>query len=209
MPSPRFPEAPYSDIDVFFADYMERLHRAALAVDRTALGRAAALIRDVAARGGTLYVCGNGGSAAIANHMTCDVLKGLRSDTALTPRIVSLSTQVELITAIANDIDYAEIFRYQLSSLARPEDALIAVSSSGDSENVVRALTWAMENGMPTIAMTGFGGGRAARLADVGLHVPCHNYGIVEDAHHALMHVLAQFLRQAHMPAALVGERAF
>lgn len=209
MASPRFPEAPFSDIDVFFAEYMDRLHRSTLAVDRTALSRAAALIRDVSARSGTLYVCGNGGSAAIANHMTCDVLKGLRSDTTLTPRIVSLSTQVELITAIANDIDYAEVFRYQLSSLAKPGDALVAISSSGNSENIVRALSWAAESDLPSIAMTGFDGGRAARIADVSLHVPCHNYGIVEDAHHTLMHVLAQFLRQSHMPAVLVSERAF
>jgi D-sedoheptulose 7-phosphate isomerase len=149
--------------------------------------------------GGTVYACGNGGSAAISNHLVCDHCKLVQTDTTLTPRVVSLSATVEMITAIANDISYDEIFVYQLRSMAKPGDALITISSSGNSENVVRAACWAKTNGIPVISMTGFSGGRTAELADVNLHVNANNYGVIEDVHQSLMHVLAQYIRLAHL----------
>jgi len=87
-----------------------------------------------------IFTCGNGGSAAIANHLTCDCSKGIATNTTLRPRVVSLSATVEIMTAIANDMAYSEVFVYQLKNLARPGDVLITISSSGDSENIVRAL---------------------------------------------------------------------
>jgi phosphoheptose isomerase len=114
-----------------------------------------------------------------------------------------------MITAIGNDISYDEIFVYQLRSLARPGDALVTISSSGNSENIVRAAAWAKGNGIPVISMTGFSGGRSASLADVNLHVMGDNYGVIEDVHQSLMHILAQYLRQAHMDEHLIGSRSF
>jgi len=122
---------------------------------------------------------------------------------------VSLASHLELITAIANDISYDEIFAYQLKTLASVGDVLVTISSSGNSENIVRAIDWAKANGVGTIAMTGFAGGRSARLADVNLHVAAENYGIAEDVHQSLMHCLAQYLRQREMPETLVRERKF
>jgi phosphoheptose isomerase len=133
----------------------------------------------------------------------------VQTDTDLTPRVISLSTTVEMITAIANDISYDEVFVYQLRSLARPGDALITISASGDSENVVRAAAWARDNGIPVIAMTGFSGGRSAAIADVNLHVAADNYGVVEDVHQSLMHILAQHIRQARMDEAVIQQRKF
>jgi D-sedoheptulose 7-phosphate isomerase len=204
-----FPHIRIGHVHDYLTQYMDRLREATASIDRDALERAVAMLRDLFNRDATLYVCGNGGSAAISNHMTCDMLKGVRADTALTPRVVSLSTQVELITAIANDMDYAEVFSYQLRSLAKPGDGLLAISSSGNSENIVRTLEWAGRNGLGTIAMTGFSGGRAAKIAMVNLHVPCHNYGIVEDVHQSLMHVMAQYLRLSAMPNNLIDQRVF
>jgi phosphoheptose isomerase len=86
---------------------------------------------------------------------------------------------------------------------------LITISSSGESENIVRAALWAKDNGIPVIAMTGFSGGRSADIADVNLHVAADNYGVIEDIHQSLMHILAQHLRQAHMDEALIGQRKF
>ena len=146
-----------------------------------------------------IFSCGNGGSAAIANHLVCDCLKGVRSGTSLRPKVHSLSTAVELITAITNDIAPEEMFAYQLSSMARADDVLIAISSSGRSANIVRALSEAKSLGLATIAMTGFSGGEAAKLADISLHVSAENYGLVEDIHQSLMHILTQYLRQAHL----------
>jgi D-sedoheptulose 7-phosphate isomerase len=122
---------------------------------------------------------------------------------------VSLSARIELITAIANDIDYAEIFAFQLRNAARPGDVLITISSSGDSENIVRALTWARDNGLTTIAMSGFAGGRSAKTAEISLHVPADNYGVVEDAHQALMHILAQYVRMSEIPEEMLKTLRF
>jgi D-sedoheptulose 7-phosphate isomerase/D-glycero-D-manno-heptose 1,7-bisphosphate phosphatase len=156
-----------------------------------------------------VFVCGNGGSASIANHLQCDHVKGIRVGTELHTRVTSLSTNVEILSAIANDIGYDAVFEFQLESMARPGDVLVAVSSSGRSPNIVRALSWAENHGMQTIAMTGFGGGDARRVAGVSIHVDAYNYGIVEDAHQACMHLLAQYARQSRMAADAVATTVF
>jgi phosphoheptose isomerase len=101
------------------------------------------------------------------------------------------------------------VFEYQLASLARPGDVLVAISWSGRSPNIVRALEWATAHGMQTVALTGFGGGAARELATVAVHVDSTNYGIVEDAHQACMHLLAQFVRQSRMAADSVATHTF
>src|SRR5207302_2925624 len=105
--------------------------------------RAAKLLEIAVVGGRTVFSCGNGGSAAIANHLLCDFIKGVQTDTALRPRVISLASHLELITAIANDIAYDEIFVYQLRTMATADDVLLTISSSGDSENIVRAIEWA------------------------------------------------------------------
>lgn len=204
-----FPDHRFEDPGSFAGSYFERVAAAAATVDRDRLEDAAAILAKVHSGGGILYSCGNGGSAAIANHLVCDHCKLVQTDTPLRPRIVSLSSTIEMITAIGNDISYDEIFAYQLRSLARSGDALITISSSGNSENIVRAAAWAKANGIPVISMTGFSGGRSAALADVNLHVVGDNYGVIEDVHQSLMHILAQYLRQANMDEHLIGPRSF
>jgi D-sedoheptulose 7-phosphate isomerase/D-glycero-D-manno-heptose 1,7-bisphosphate phosphatase len=136
-------------------------------------------------------------------------MKGVRTDTDLRPRVLSLSTNVELLTAIANDIGYENVFTYQLQAQAQTGDVLIAVSSSGRSPNIVQAITWARDYGLRTIAITGFGGGPARSLAEVTVHVDCSNYGIVEDLHQAIMHALAQYIRQSRMSADTISTTVF
>lgn len=203
-----FPDQAYSSAAAFFLGYRDAMNRAGQSVDPGAFERAAAML-DTAIRGRrVIYSCGNGGSAAISGHLLCDFLKGIQTDTALRPRVVSLASHLELITAIANDIDYAEIFAYQLRTMATPGDVLLTISSSGNSENIVRAIEWARTNGIGTIAMTGFTGGRSGRLAEINLHVEAENYGIVEDIHQSMMHSLAQYLRQHAMaPGAEISHR--
>lgn len=204
-----FPVNKFSNAGSYAEEYFARTREASATVDREKLVQAAAILTKVYSAGGMVYSCGNGGSAAIANHLVCDHCKLVRTDTTLTPRIVSLSSTIEMITAIGNDISYDEIFVYQLRTLAKPGDALITISSSGDSENVVRAAQWAKDNGIPVISMTGFSGGRSAKIADVNLHVEAGNYGIIEDVHQSLMHILAQYIRQAHMEEGLIKQRKF
>ncbi|ARJ66569.1 phosphoheptose isomerase [Magnetospirillum sp. ME-1] len=204
-----FPERAFSSIVDFRDAYADQMVAALRSVKGDALEAAQALLADTLRRDGNVFSCGNGGSAAIANHLVCDHSRGVSCDTGLRPRIHSLSATVEVLTAIANDIEYAEVFSEQLRLLGRPGDVLITISSSGDSENVTRAVQRAKDMGIATIAMTGFGGGRTARLADVNLHVAADNYGVVEDVHQSLMHMLAQFVRQSHMPPDLVAARKF
>jgi len=204
-----FPDKKFGDAGSYADAYFTKVKEAAASVDREKLQRAADILAGVYRAGGMVYSCGNGGSAAIANHLVCDHCKLVRTDTQFSSRIYSLSATVEIITAIGNDLSYDEIFVYQLRCLTKPGDALITISSSGDSENIVRAAAWARENGIPVIAMTGFSGGRSAALADVNLHVSADNYGVVEDVHQSLMHLLAQYIRQSQMDEALIRQRKF
>jgi len=205
----RFPAVPYARASKYFDGYAAELARAVSSVDPAALDRAAGILADAYDRGARVFSCGNGGSAAIANHLQCDHIKGIRNGTDLTPRVLSLSNNVELLTAIANDLAFDEVFAYQLRSQAAPGDVLIAISSSGRSPNIVRAVTWARENGVYTIALTGFDGGDARRLADVALHADITNYGVVEDLHQSLMHALAQYIRQSRMTPDAIAASVF
>jgi len=205
-----FPSRAYEDGGAYASDYFSQLAAAAATVDTTQLGRACEMLGQVVSDGGTVFSCGNGGSAAVANHLVCDCLKGARSGTDIRPRVHSLSATVELITAIANDMSYEGIFSYQLESNARPGDLLIAISSSGMSPNILAAIRSAKSLGLKTVAMVGFSGGEAAALADIHLWVRAENYGIVEDVHQSLMHILAQFLRQSRIiNAQLIGTTKF
>jgi len=204
-----FPDQVYPDAGRYVDAYRDEITRAWQGIDTAALNRAAQSLDAAIRARRVIYACGNGGSAAIANHLLCDFLKGIQTDTELRPKVVSLASPLELITAIANDHHYDEVFAYQLRTLAEPGDVLMTISSSGNSENIVRAIEWARANRVASIAMTGFTGGRSAALADINLHVEAENYGIVEDVHQSLMHSLSQYLRQRAMPAELVAQRRF
>lgn len=205
----KFPDAKYASAGAYFSEYAKELARASETIEPDAMERAAQILIEAYAAGSRMFSCGNGGSASIANHAQCDHGKGIRNGTDLAPKILSLSTNVEVLTAIANDIGYADVFAYQLQLQASPGDVLIAVSSSGRSPNIVNALSWARDNGLRTIAVTGFEGGESRRIADVAIHVDCTNYGVVEDLHQAVMHALAQYVRQTRISADLISETVF
>ena len=205
----KFPNAPYARAGWYLEAYAEEMSRAASSIDPASLDGAAEILIDAYTSGARVFSCGNGGSAAIANHLQCDHMKGVRTATDLAPRVVSLSHSVELITAIANDMAYEDVFVYQLQSQSGPGDVLIAVSSSGRSANIVRALTWARDHDVRTIALTGFTGGDAKTVAEVAVHVDSTNYGIVEDLHQTIMHALAQYIRQSRMTANTISSSVF
>ncbi len=205
----KFPITPYASASTFFDAYAEEFSRAGKTIETAPFELAAAILLEAYARGARVFSCGNGGSAAIANHMQCDHVKNVRTATDLAPSVVSLSTNVELLTAVANDMGYENVFVYQLQSQGRPGDVLMAVSSSGRSPNIVRALTWARDYGLRTIALTGFDGGSAKTVAEAAIHVDCTNYGIIEDMHQAIMHALAQYIRQSRMTADAISTNVF
>ena len=207
--SAKFPVAPHRSAASYFDAYAEEMSRAAKTIEPEAFDRAAAMLVEAYTRGARMFSCGNGGSASIANHVQCDHVKGVRTTTDLAPQVLSLSTNVELLTAIANDLGYENVFVYQLQSQSGPGDVLMAVSSSGRSANIVRALEWARDHGLRTIAITGFDGGEARAVAEVSLHVECTNYGIVEDLHQTVMHALAQYIRHSRMTADAISTSVF
>ena len=205
----KFPFQSYGTPAAYFHAYSANIAQAWRTIDETAIARGANLLRECLARDGIIYACGNGGSAAIANHLLCDFQKGIQTGTAIKPRVVSLSSHLELITAIANDISYDDIFVHQLKTMVRSGDLLMTISSSGDSENIVRAARWATDNNIPTISLVGFSGGRSAKIADVVIHVAAENYGIVEDVPQSVMHIFAQFLRQSQMTPEAIERSKF
>ena len=141
-----------------------------------------------------IFVCGNGGSAAIANHYVPDYLKLIRQNTKFKPLVKSLSSDLELITAISNDMDYSKIFSYQAESLCNKGDLLIIISSSGNSSNVVNLASWAKKNKIYSISFTGFNGGKLKKITNLNIHVNINNYGLIEDTHHILMHAIMHYI---------------
>lgn len=154
-------------------------------------------IMDARVRGGTIYTMGNGGSAATASHMVCDFAKGA-SELIGGSRfhVVCLSDNTPIMMAIANDFCYEDVFVYQLRDQLKPEDLVIAISGSGNSENVIRAVQYAKELGTPVVGITGYSGGRLRELADYSMHVNIDDMQIAEDVHmmfdHMMMRVIGE-----------------
>ena len=184
-----------SDFESFVDDYYERFAQVLREFDRAPMAAICGVLERVRDDGGVVWVAGNGGSAAIADHTVCDTTKGTYADGANPLRSVSLSANGPMVTALANDLSYEDVFRQQLVYYLKPKDAVLLVSSSGNSPNVVAACRYAKERGVPTIAFVGFEGGELGRMADHTVWIPIKNYGIVEDTHQSLMHVLTQYLR--------------
>jgi len=176
-----------------FADYSQLMCEVLSSIDSSKIDEVHQLLKWTKR---DLYLFGNGGSAAIANHWVCDFSKGGFEDTGRRSKATSLSSNMPLITAIANDIGYEYIFARQLEYMnPKYHDVAIAISSSGNSKNIVLGIMKARDLGMTTVAITGFTGGVAATLADISIHIPSSNYGIVEDISMMILHSLSQRLR--------------
>lgn len=177
--------------------YIETEIQTLRALDLEELDRAVNAVLEARERGGTIYTMGNGGSAATASHMVCDLAKGA-SDALGGKRfhVVCLSDNTPIVMAIANDISYEDVFVYQLREQLKPEDLLIAISGSGNSENVVRAVRYAKEMSVPVIGVTGYSGGRIKELADFQMHVNIDDMQIAEDVHMMFDHMMLRVLEE-------------
>ena len=183
-----------TDLNAFLNSYYTRFAEALLAFDKEGLGDVLAVFDQVIAAGGTVWVAGNGGSASIAEHTVCDCSKGTHVDGHPPFRTISL-TNIAMLTALGNDISYDDVFSEQLKYYLKPGDAVLLVSSSGNSPNVVKACAYANAQGAPTIAFVGFKGGKLKETAKHCIHIEVENYGIVEDTHQSLIHALTQYMR--------------
>ena len=146
---------------------------------------------------GTVFLFGNGGSAALASHFACDLGKGTVNGSPKRFRVLALTDNVPLMTAWANDSKYEDIFAEQLSNLVHADDIAFAISGSGNSPNVLRALTVAREAGAITIGLTGFQGGKMRELCDTCMIVPSDNMQVIEDLHLCVAHALFTSIRRS------------
>src|SRR5918993_5827720 len=177
-------------------DYWDEVAAVAGTIDFADLERAAVMLLTCQARGGVVFVIGNGGSAATASHFACDLSKGTRRDGPPTFHVVSLTDSVPLLTAWANDSGYDRVFSEQLMSLGRPGDLLVAISASGNSPNVVAAVDAARSRGMAVVGLSGRSGGRLVNMVDALVSVPSDRIEVVEDAHLIVAHSLCVAVRE-------------
>jgi phosphoheptose isomerase len=178
-------------------DYLDALADVLRSVPDEPVERAIGMLLEAQATGGRVYVMGNGGSASIASQFVCNLVK-----TAYVPghrplRAFALTDNTPSLTDWANDSAYDQIFAQQIEALVDEGDVVIAISASGKSLNIVAALRAAASRGARTIGLLGFDGGSALDLVDIAIHVPYHDYGLVEDTHMAIGHAFTRAIRRA------------
>ena len=184
-----------TDLAEFIDSYYRRFAEALLSFDKGPMAEVLEVFDRVTEAGGIVWVAGNGGSAAIADHTVCDCSKGTHVEGHAPLKTISLASNVPMLTALGNDISYDAVYSEQLKYYLTEKDALLVVSSSGNSPNVVNACQYANDMGVPTIAFVGFKGGKLKEMARHVVHVAVDNYGIVEDTHQSLIHCLTQYLK--------------
>ena len=150
-------------------------------------------------QGNQIFIMGNGGSASTASHFVCDLAKNTRYDGLPHFRVIGLADNMEIFSAYANDEGYENVFSQQLINLVKPDDVVIAISTSGNSKNVVNAVEEAQKHNAITIGFTGFGGGRLGQLVDTHIHVDSIIIEHVEDIHLMLEHMIVRTIKDHPM----------
>src|SRR6516165_290164 len=149
-----------------------------------------------------IFVCGNGGSASTASHFACDMVKGASFNRASRFRIMALTDSLPTITAYSNDVSYDCVFVEQLKNFAEPGDVVMAISGSGNSPNVLRAIEYANSIGCRTIALSGRNGGKLGPLAELNIQASNPHMGRIEDMHMIVMHMICYYFMDAEKPPA-------
>lgn len=175
--------------------YRDRLIGTLNGLDLSKVDQAIAWLTEARDQGKTIFMTGNGGSAASASHFVCDMLKGASFQREKRFRILSLHDNMPTLTAYANDVGYHDAALEQLKNFAEPGDVVIAISGSGNSPNVLRAIEYANSIGCKTIGLTGRDGGELGPLVQLQIHTPEPHMGRIEDAHMIALHMICyQFM---------------
>jgi len=188
--------APRPDSAAVFADYANRLNTAMQATDWSGVTRLAQELRECWTSGRQVFICGNGGSAGNAIHLANDFLYGISKVRGSGLRVHALPANSSVLTCLANDEGYDEIFSLQLAVQARADDVLIVLSGSGNSPNILKALEQAKKMGLRSYAILGYTGGRAKAMADVAIHYALDDMQISEDMQLIVGHMVMQWLYQ-------------
>lgn len=177
-----------------FADYSRRLQSVLQSTDWSGVGRLAEELHDCWRSGRQVFMCGNGGSAGNAVHLANDFLYGISKTRGSGLRVNALPANSAVLTCLANDEGYDEIFSLQLAVQARAGDVLIVLSGSGNSPNILKALQQAKTMDLRTYAILGYTGGKAKAMAEVAIHFPVDDMQISEDMQLVAGHMIMQWL---------------
>lgn len=188
-----------NSVNNFISSYFQEVQQTIMAIDKLAIERIIEAVLEGYKRGSTIYLLGNGGSASIASHIACDLGKGTLSRVydkhEKRLHVLSLTDNVATITAYANDLSFDAIYFQQLRNLVEKDDIVIAISGSGNSKNIIKAISYAKKIGAKTIGLTGFTtGGKLAKLVDIPLVLRSNHYGPIEDVHLMVGHLLASYI---------------
>ena len=186
-----------ADYKADIMEYLEREIETIRELDVEEINRALNLLQTAFENENTVYIFGNGGSASTASHYQNDFNKGISEHTEKKFRFQCLNDNIATVMAIANDIGYEEIFRFQLKGRLQPGDVIVAISGSGNSANVLNAVEYAKSHGNPVIGITGFDGGKLKTLSNVSLHVPIKSMQITEDIHMIFDHLMMSVFYQS------------
>ena len=175
--------------------YLDRLDSALTTISPELVDEFSGRLYRAYQDGKQVFVMGNGGSASTASHMAADLGKNTIGANMRRFRIMSLNDNMSLLTALGNDLGYHRVFAEQLMNLIRAGDVLVVISGSGNSPNVLRAIDYARSECAQIVGLLGFSGGRAAELCDTAIVVDSDDYGVIEDAHLILNHILVEYFR--------------
>lgn len=178
------------DYNELIETYLEQEIDILKRIDVSAVNEVLNLLEAGMKREATIYVFGNGGSAATASHFQNDFNKGVSEHIDKKFRFLCLNDNIATIMAVANDIGYEEVFRFQLQGKIKKGDILIAISGSGNSPNVINAVEYGKKQGCKVVGLTGYSGGRLKELSDISLHVPINSMQITEDVHMIFNHLM-------------------
>ncbi|MCC7499395.1 MAG: SIS domain-containing protein [Bryobacterales bacterium] len=181
----------------FTEHYKSELMKAIDQIDLSKVDQAIEWFREARAAGKTIFICGNGGSAASASHIVCDINKGASYNRDLRFKMIALTDNLATLTAYSNDVSYEVVFVEQLKNFAQPGDVVVAISGSGNSPNVLRAIEYANETGCKTIGLSGRDGGKLGPLAQLNIQVPVPHMGRIEDAHMIICHMIGYYFMEA------------
>lgn len=188
-------------------NYIQLLKDTLDALDRKELDKAIHAFLRVYQAGGTIYIFGNGGSGASASHATGDFLKGASYGLDKRFRVICLNDNIPALMAIANDISWDDIFVEQLKNFLSPADLVIGISGSGNSKNVVKAMEYAKERSVQTLAFCGFRGGRIKEIADIAIHSTAMDMEIAEDVHMIVFNIIKkEMMARLHTSDSMGGQ---
>jgi len=182
--------------NAFPFSYKAALLNAIETIDLEKVGQSIEILRRAREEGRRIFVCGNGGSASTSSHFACDMVKGASYGRPSRFRIMALTDSLPTITAYSNDVSYECVFVEQLKNFAEPGDVVMAISGSGNSPNVLRAVEYGNALGCRTIALTGRNGGKLGPLAQLNLQVSHPHMGRIEDAHMMVAHMISYYFME-------------